>query len=722
MNRDNKHPILEEPPVTHGLDRWNPETGTLSYEYNGRNIINICIQGTLTPGYRMTSDVCMQSYPMIQQIFVELETHETASVTFRLSGDAVNMKPFRAKAEQAIIGQMCRPLMYGVNGLYDIQQDLFMAWFGADWLWVDMELIEADNSDLTARLEVGLGPKAWLINIYPQFYRTHLGYKNHKPWVWRPKLGPVAGWCSWEAFRRNVNRKAVGECCDFFEKKLKNYGLEYMQIDDGYEKTPVPHKADSPLYESWLETDSEKFPDGHGGIVDLVKEKGFKPGIWTHSSIMNEDFARQHEYCILKDNKGDLLEGDWAKYIFDCNKENISRHVLPIYQGLREAGYDYVKVDALRHLLYDGLHEAVRQGVLTNDEAEARYRDYLQAIREGLGDEVFFLACWGTITQTAGIADACRIAQDSNPTWPGVRMQLVESARWYHTQRILFINDPDHICARTKIEWLKSLASLVSLSGGMYMLSDALNDYDDERIDIIRKSLPPLSTMTAETGPIDFNYPAYTWTKLHGFFVVNNASPTGTEEISIDDAMNMAGNYETMDNDHPFSSLWAFHLVSNTEKWCVAARFATVPLRGSTINTEKLSLDPKQKYIAFDFWQQEFLGIIKGEINVKPLELGCCQIIGLRPILGRPQFIGSSRHVSMDAVSLKSQMWHNRDLTLEIEGVPGSEEDYWIHIPEGFDLKKIESDNAEFAIFEENDILRIRLKFKKENNKLNLKF
>jgi hypothetical protein len=115
----------------------------------------------------------MQSAPMIQQLYVELEIIETADVTFKLSEEAVNMKPFRAQAKQAIVGQTGRPLLYGVNGLYDIKQNLLIAWFGADWSWEDAKINEEKDGDLSARIKVQLGPKAWLINIYPQYYRTH---------------------------------------------------------------------------------------------------------------------------------------------------------------------------------------------------------------------------------------------------------------------------------------------------------------------------------------------------------------------------------------------------------------------------------------------------------------------------------------------------------------------------------------------------------------------
>ena len=80
---------------------------------------------------------------------------------------------------------------------------------------------------------------------------------------------------------------------------------------------------------------------------------------------------------------------------------------------------------------------------------------------------------------------------DANPTWAGIRMQLFESARWFHTHRILFLNDPDHVCVRTKADWAKSVLSLISLSGELCMLSDTQQAYTPEKLDIIRKTLPP---------------------------------------------------------------------------------------------------------------------------------------------------------------------------------------------------------------------------------------
>ena len=88
---------------------------------------------------------------------------------------------------------------------------------------------------------------------------------------------------------------------------------------------------------------------------------------------------------------------------------------------------------------------------MSNEGASQKFRAYMEATREGLGEDIYYLASWGEMHEVIGVADACRISMDANPTWAGIRMQLFESARWFHTQRTLFLNDPDHVCVRTRI-------------------------------------------------------------------------------------------------------------------------------------------------------------------------------------------------------------------------------------------------------------------------------
>lgn len=721
MNGKTIHGALPEPPLAFAVHNWDEASEVLSYEYNGVEVIRIHVPGAQELGFRHGSDGSMQSVQYIQQIYVATERPIAAEVTFTLSGDAVCMRPRRAGGNEAILAQEGRPLIHGVGGLYDVDQDLLIDFSGCGWRWLTGRMERGADGKSVARIAVELSEKPFFLNLRMQYYNRHLGYKYHKPWVRKPKQEAVAGWCSWEAYRRDIDIGKIEGISRFLARTLKDYGLRYIQVDDGYQQMPLPYDAKGCMADGWCATDEKKFPGGHRSIVKTVEKYGFLPAIWTNANITNKEFPLYHEDSVLW-HDGAPLNGVWIDYVYSCTPGTLEKQVKPIFEQYRRLGYRYVKIDAIRHLLFDGLHEAVRLGMMSNEKAERRFRAYMQATREGLGDDIFYLASWGEMHEVVGLVDACRIAMDANPTWAGIRMQLFESARWFHTQRILFLADPDHVCVRTKPEWAKSILSLISLSGELCMLSDVESAYTSEKLDILHKTLPTLTTRTAETGPLNLSYPAYTWTKLHGFAVQSHDTPVQAEDVSLKDALDMAGVFPTMEDDHPFSSLWAFHIDHLDRRWCVMGRFATMPLRACRVPLSSLGLDEEGEYLAFDFWKQCFLGTVKGEIPCGSLEIGQCQIVALHRCMEIPQLIASSRHVSMDAVSVKRNLFHDNLLELSLEGVPGTSESYYIHVTHNFAFRETAADGGSIVSRQQGELLRLDVEFERKLCSITVRF
>lgn len=710
MNNQNFHPIQKVPPIAHALHHWDAKTGKLRYEYNGLDILTFEIPTGQTIGFRHGSDGTMQSMQYMQQIYVSSDVPVKAVLTITLNSGCFNMRPHRASHEQAILGQVGSPLFTGVNGMYDKNWDLLIDWHGCEWKWISKHIFKTKDGRNSAKLELKLTQKALFINLRPHYYRTHLGFHYHEPWNFQPNQKPVAGWCSWEAYRRNIDENKISEISEFMEKNLHDYGLEYIQVDDGYQKMPLPYDEKKTMAEGWLACEENTFPKGHKGIVDTICRHHFAPAIWTNANITNPKFPECHKNDVIW-YQGKPLKGEWIDYIYSCLPECLSKHVTPLFQSLKELGYQYIKIDAIRHLLFDGLHECVRLGIFSNQEAQERFRAYMQATRDGMGEHVYYLASWGVMQEVVGLADACRIAMDANPTWAGIRMQLFESARWFHTNRILFLNDPDHVCVRTKSEWAKSVLSLISLSGELYMLSDSPDAYTDEKLSIIRKTLPPLPTIPGETGTLLLDFPAYTWTKLHGFAVQSHETPVQLDDMTPQEAANMAGDYPTMDDDHPFSTLWAFHIAKNDRRWCVMARIATVPLKASTVQLINLGLDNDKEYHVFDFWRQKYLGVVKNVVDCRELNLGECQILSFYENINEPQVIASSRHVSMDAVSIVRHEYENQRLKLTLNGVVNTCETYYVCVPNDLNSADIISHGALCTVKSEQGLDALNVEF-----------
>ncbi|MDR0366933.1 MAG: hypothetical protein LBH68_08935, partial [Bifidobacteriaceae bacterium] len=652
------------------------------------------------------SDGTVASFPYTQQVYVQVDQPTAATVEFCLSPGSVPLRPRRAGTNEAVLGLLGRPLIPGVNGLYDVAQDLLVDFHGADWRWDQTEVTERDGRAF-ASITVQLSQRPLYINLRLHYYRDHLGFPRFEPWNRRPDQRAVAGWCSWEAYRRGIDHQKVSDAAKRLARDLGPWGLRIIQVDDGFQEMPLPVRADASLAEAWTDCRPDAFPEGHAGIVAAIREAGLTPGIWLNANITNPAFPAAQPDAVLWD--GDApLEGEWIDFVCSCTPETLARHVETAFAALRSEGYGYVKVDAIRHLLFDGLHEAVRRGLLTDAEAEDRFSAYMRAARRGLGEDTYLLASWGVMSEVVGAADACRIAMDANPTWAGVRMQLVETARWWHTHRIVFTNDPDHICARTDPAWARSALSLVALSGGLLMLSDPPEAYTGEILRTIRACLPPLETRTGETGQLRLDVPFYTWTKLHGFAVQSDERPVRPEPVGAEEAAAIAGVYPSMDDAHPFATLWGFHLAAAGQRWCVAARFATGPLAAADVPITALGLDDAVRYHAFDFWERAYVGQVGAgrPWPARELPLGHCQVVALRPVTSHPQLIGSTRHVSMDAVSLRHQSWNGRTLSLRLATIPGVCDTYYVH-PNGWYLVEGDAAGASLEVTSQGEVLAV---------------
>lgn len=701
MLEHRQYQIRPDAPPVHAHPWGDVDRNIYGLTFNGVNILTLRVPAGIAPRLRAVSDGDYQSTPMIQQY--ELWTGEDAEVEAELFApvEIWNMRPRRANGGEAILGQLGAPLMYGVNGAYLHDWDFLISWHGLPFRW-ESRTVERDEGGYRARFKVKLGKKPWLVLLRPHYYREHLGYSSHAPWRRRPNPKAVAGWCSWEAYRADVTQEHVEEASKALAP-LRRYGLEYLQLDDGYQQTDVPMREGGSVPESWL-TLNEKFPGGHPAIISAISGGGFTPGIWTNATLTNQAASKAAD-CCLKTPDGELLYGAWIQYILDCTPETLAEQVAPYYREFRQLGYRYVKSDSLRHLLFDGLQEAVRLGLMEPQDAQARQRAYMEAAREALGDDVYYLSCWGVLGPSIGVCDAMRVGTDASPSWCSVSMQLRETARWFFAQRVMFTVDPDHVCVRAEYRWVRMLLSLVSLTGGLYMISDRPESYDESRLELIRRTLPALSTHAAETGPVDYTTPA------------NSIS---TRDLPADEASRLCSHID--DSSAPFSSLWATHFSKNGRVWTVFQRCAVIPMDPLELSLEALALDPGRTYYAFDFWAQRGEIVDGGALSLPGLELGDTTVLALTEIEeGRSALVGSSRHVSMDAVSVLSfgeeapGVW-----ALRVQGFEGLACTYAIYAPGGARL--VTNDGCRAEIRGESDLTLVDVTFAGEDAVVMLSF
>lgn len=628
-------PVQAEPPQVHGRI-WQKEDGNYALAYNGVELLTFEFLTETIPVIRYHSDGDFQSEPMIQQFQLWSGSAAKLRVTVSSPKEWWNVHPKRAAGEQAVTGQLGRPLLYGAEGIYLPDWDLLISMHGVSFVW-EQRRVEEKDGVYTASLLADMDEYPWVILLRPHYYSEHLGYKNHKPWQRRPKPDAICGWCSWEAYHSDVKLEHMEETSKALEF-LKPWGMKLMQLDDGYQQEQVPMRPGAEVGESWLNP-NEKFPGGHSAIVRAMQSGGFTPGIWINATLTNKENAESIGCCV-KDKDGELIRGDWIQYIMDCTPKMLEVHVEKCFRELREQGYRYFKIDSIRHLLYDGLQEAVRRGLMTTEEARQRHTAYVKAARKGMGEDIYLLSCWGVLSSSIGTCDAMRVATDANPGWGAFSMQLRETARWFFTQRVLFTVDPDHVCVRAELPWVRMMLSLVSLSGGIMMVSDPPQTYDEKRIELMKKTMPPLMVHTGEMGPVDYTTPACTL----------------IPKTRADENISYAIAHEKKGNPYPMGSLWAIHMEQGSRCWCVVQRCGVTPVPETDAALENLSLNPHKTYYAFDFWEQKAYEIADGSLHLHGLELGDTQVVALTDVTEKElALIGSDRHVSCDAVSVVSE-------------------------------------------------------------------
>jgi alpha-galactosidase len=630
------------------------------YKAEGEPYINIRFDTTQEIEYKRFSDGDIMPTPFLQQLVFTTEKPAGLIIEFTPL-DAVVMRKEKASPEKAILSQYGKPLIYGVNGIYDLDSDTLITWHGFKWHFCNDAVTRLNGRGYVCIEGEAQEQGVVFLNVYFRYYRDHLGFKFYNPRHRRFNPVSICGWATWEAFHKDISPEKIEIASAFLADKLKPWGLQYIQVDDGYQTQLIPGEGIASIKEGWLKT-NEKFPGGHEGIISAITKHGLMPAIWTNAAISNTQYAQESSRCIIgKDGKP--LKGPWIDYIYDCKDESLEE-IYELYKELGAKGYRYFKVDALRHLIYDGLMLAAREGILSSDEAVARFRAYMEAVRKGIGEENYLLSCWGVLTPNTGFADGMRVATDASDSNESLLMQINEAARWHFTHGVLYRNDIDYICMRMETPHAKTLASLVSLNGYLYFISDDTELYTQEKLELIRKTMPPTGAISAEAAALDADSPM---NKYRNMVILHKNIPSLVH-----------------------GSLWANHFYHSGRIWAVIQILRPSPsTEEQTLNIplENLNLDPSQTYAGFDFWKQKPLGLIKEKLSVSSPEAFQNRIIALTLIKNPIELIGSSRHVSMDAISVQYINRQDSTLTIGLEGILGENYDYWFILNGGTELK-----------------------------------
>ena len=542
------------------------------------------------------------------------------------------------------------------------------------------------------------------LTFRPLFYQKHKEIKYFTPWTYQPWQGSLTGYCTWWAYKGGFSQQTLDAMLKVFvDKHLPDFGYDYLQFDNCYQIGNGSHP------ENWLTWNKGKYPGGWQYAIKAIRDAGMRPGIWVHRVHRPNDLhvkqaGEEHPDWFVHTNDGAILQHSGFYALNTHNKEAVDAMIRPLYRGLKEQGWSYVKVDGAGDLLSAYNRKDVTQFFEQVHSTPAEtWRVWDQVARQELGPDIFLLTCWGVGpgVNSVGLADACRLSSDGFGTG--------EFQHFNSWNGVVWRNDPDHcdvlgqyymdndammpvfgakapVPARSVIR-----PALCSMAGGMLMVSDKVEVYqDDLNLEGMKRSAPVLFTVPGQlydySGRKSGSYGAN----------LNGGEPT----------------WWLLEIDRPF------------DHWSVLSRFQWGKKQGDkhvfeyqglpeeNISFADLGLASDRDYLVFEFWTQKLLGKSKGSFTAPAMDDNTgMQVFAIREARDHPWVLSTTRHISQGGVSLLDETWDKATNTLagKSKVIHGDPYVLTVHVPAGFKLKTAEVGGEKADVASQTETATVRI-------------
>ncbi len=535
-------------------------------------------------------------------------------------------------------------------------------------------------------------PGTALVRLIPDYYTRQLGLPFYAPMDDSHFPAAPMVWSSWTSYYNNVGEADIVRNADWIADHLKPYGFQYVELDDGYD-------AGGRHGHNWIDQwNPKKFPHGPQWLAGYVKSKGLHPGIWIVPNAYGGG-VEEHPDWYLRDKSGKFVL-DYGTPALDSTNPQVQAFLKKLFMTLGKWGFDYYKFDG-EHALPKYAPPVDRNKLFDPSlDPVTAYRDRLKLIRQTIGPQAFVEGCpSGTPLNGIGYVNSYFNGADVYNNWngmhalldsinanaflnhiavyvmPGEGMELgprmtVDEASRVRPRRVIDTarqrEEPMIGFGVTAAE-ARTLVSFTSLTGVAYSLASVLPELPDDRIRLIRQTLPTMPILPADLFSRGSVVQWATFKHLHANDHFHNFPEILDLKINA-----VAGVYD----------------VVGLVYW------RQTKVKKQISFSQKLGLEPATPYVVFDYWNQRPLGIFKDRLEVE-IEPHDTRVLHTHPWLGRPQLIGISRHIS-GAYSLLDLQWDAAKSALRGSSrtVPGDAYTLYVNVPDGLTVAKAEATAA----------------------------
>lgn len=506
--------------------------------------------------------------------------------------------------------------------------------------------------------------------------------------VYKIKLPPMPTvHCTWYVDWAS-NQEKMKNRTAFVAAELKKFGLNVMQIDDGWQlgkskngpnKVFIGHKPKGP------------YKDGMRATADVITEHGLVAGIWfmPFAGTFDDPWFADKQHWFAKRPDGKPFDTSWGGTCFDLTLPEVQDYLrLQIKKNVNEWNYKYIKLDGYStglavspQYVNDVFKEDdYGQSVLRNPEMThmEMARNSQRIIREEAGPGTFILGC--CVSQNArsagqafGMVDAMRVGPDNAADWKAILSGPMYGAWQYFLHNRVWYNDPDPLYVRLEPEMAsKVICTYVTLAGFMNSSSEEYSALKPHQLDLLKRTMP---SHKAIARPIDLFE-----RQIPRLWLVTDTA-LGFERRLI-------GVYNWEDKE------------------------ATIEY-----DLQRMGLKDDTAYIAFDYWSNRLLPTFRDRL-VRKLPARSCEALSIRPLADHPQLISTSRHITQGLIDVFKEAWSGNTLTGTSELVAG--DPYELRITTlaakgGFVLEHVKVDDPDVTVESktEDGLVRILLRSKK---------
>ena len=560
-----------------------------------------------------------------------------------LSHDKIPLPPSDEKPVQVVqlgIGAATSNLN---NAIYDPGNDTAYI-FKADGLSI------APTEDNATFLITCQGPLT--ITVVEKYVSIHCGYPWYAPMDRSVFKRPLSGWCSWYYYYLTITEAELKKNTDWLAANLKQFGCDYVQLDDGWQGRGEGLGDNR----DWFTTCERDFPSGMKHVADYIRDRGFKPGIWLNPFTQSDEklFNDNPDMFVRRDDgtgpganldiHPDGLVYQWpGMYHIDNTSKKGQEYLTKFTKMLcEEWGYDYLKIDGTSVCAM--VHDQYRKNLENPSiDGERAYRKGLEIIKNVMGPQRYLLNCvCGCGWAGFGLSEGMRTGGDVDLSWEGLLNGISCTLDALFLNTIAFYTDPDVVCVREPLpfEQAQLWATFVGITGQMLLSSDKMYELPEPRVELLRRIYPVADIRPMELYALDPN-------NMPQIFDLKVNLPIGKWDVVA------AFNWGDKDTEY-------------------------------TISPQMLGLS-EQDFICTDVWGGYIINNNNGEITL-PVGAKSCRVVAYWPKLGRPQFVGTNRHLTQGADDITALSWDEKTLTLSGTSlvVGGDPYKVRVHVPDGY--------------------------------------